>query len=122
MLGLTAGGILPNADGGGRIMATVLVVDDNLDICRALGKLVRRRLRRRVDRRRRRSRRSPARPAPPDLVILDEMMPGVDGLQVLRQIRDDPRSSSVPVIMFTAMFDESFRERAMRAPARTTSG
>ncbi|MBQ9326670.1 MAG: response regulator transcription factor [Clostridia bacterium] len=36
---------------------------------------------------------------PPDLVLLDVMMPGMDGWQVLRQIR---RSSEIPIIMLTA--------------------
>jgi DNA-binding response OmpR family regulator len=40
---------------------------------------------------------------PPDLVILDWMLPGVDGLQVLRRIR---RSSPVPVLMLTARGEE----------------
>ena len=38
----------------------------------------------------------------PDVVLLDVMMPGLDGMGVLEAIRRDPRSSSVPVIMVTA--------------------
>src|SRR5690348_13246717 len=38
----------------------------------------------------------------PDLVLLDIMMPGVDGLQVLDAIRADPRTASLPVIVVTA--------------------
>lgn len=101
-------------------MPTVLVVDDNLDICRALGKLVRRagfdaewvsggaeaieRLRADAVR-------------PPDIIILDEMMPGVDGLAVLREIRSQERTAELPVVMFTAMYDQSFRDRALQAGA-----
>ena len=100
-------------------MAMVLVVDDNLDICRAMGRLVRRagydaewvaNGYEAVDRLRNRE-------TPPDLVILDAMMPGLDGLGVLRQVRDDPRTAGVPVIMFTAMYDQTFRERALAAGA-----
>jgi CheY-like chemotaxis protein len=100
-------------------MATVLVVDDNLDICRALGRLVRRAgydaewindASEAVEKLR-------ARESPPDLVILDEMMPGIDGLGVLQQIRHDPRTAGTPVIMFTAMYDQSFRQRAIDAGA-----
>ncbi len=104
---------------GDSAVATVLVVDDNLDICRAMGKLVRRAgygaewvcggeqaleyLQ--------------SGNAKPDLVILDEMMPGVDGLGVLHAIRSDDRTADVPVVIFTAMYDESFREKALNAGA-----
>lgn len=42
----------------------------------------------------------------PDLAILDIMMPGVDGLEVLRRIRDDPDLRALPVIMLTAKGQE----------------
>jgi DNA-binding response OmpR family regulator len=38
----------------------------------------------------------------PDLLVLDVMMPGVDGWNVLRMIRDDPEFSTLPVLMLTA--------------------
>ena len=41
---------------------------------------------------------------PPDLMLLDVMLPGMDGTQVLRQVR---KSSSIPIIMLTAR-DEVF--------------
>lgn len=37
-----------------------------------------------------------------DLVLLDIMLPDVDGFEVCRQIRKDPRTASVPIIMLTA--------------------
>jgi phosphoserine phosphatase RsbU/P len=39
---------------------------------------------------------------PPDLVVLDVMMPRLDGLEMLRRIRSEPATSSIPVIMLTA--------------------
>ena len=42
----------------------------------------------------------------PDLVLLDVMMPGMDGYAVCERIKEDPRSSDLPVIFCTAMSDE----------------
>jgi len=41
----------------------------------------------------------------PDLVILDLMLPGLDGLEVLKRIRDNPLTGEVPVIVVTAIDD-----------------
>lgn len=37
-----------------------------------------------------------------DLVLLDIMLPDIDGFEVCRQIRKDPRTAAVPIIMLTA--------------------
>src|SRR5688572_23815252 len=43
----------------------------------------------------------------PDLVILDLMLAELDGLEVCKQIRADPRTSRLPIIMLTAKAEES---------------
>ena len=43
----------------------------------------------------------------PDLVILDLMLPGLDGIEVCRRLRQDPVTRSTPVIMATAKSEES---------------
>ncbi len=43
----------------------------------------------------------------PDLVVLDAMMPGADGFEVLRQIKDDAATAAIPVVMLTARKQES---------------
>jgi len=42
----------------------------------------------------------------PDLVVLDLMLPGLDGLEVCRRLRRDPASAAIPIIMLTAKADE----------------
>lgn len=42
----------------------------------------------------------------PDLFILDLMLPGIDGLEVCRQLRQNPESKHIPVIFLTAKSDE----------------
>ncbi len=42
-----------------------------------------------------------------DLIILDLMLPGIDGLEVTRILRNDPAKQNIPIVMLTAKGDES---------------
>lgn len=53
----------------------------------------------------------------PDLVITDISLPGIDGLELTRQLRGDPRLGSVPVIVVSAHDSESVREEVRAAGA-----
>jgi two-component system response regulator len=44
--------------------------------------------------------------SPPRLVLLDLKLPKVDGMQVLRQVKSDPRTKAIPVILLTASKEE----------------
>ncbi|MCY2930146.1 MAG: response regulator transcription factor [Planctomycetota bacterium] len=44
---------------------------------------------------------------PPDLVVLDIMLPGMPGTEIAAKLRDDPRTVGVPIIMLTAKSEES---------------
>ena len=51
----------------------------------------------------------------PDLILLDFMMPGMDGCAVARALKADPSTSHVPIIMVTAHIDRSARMAALAA-------
>jgi two-component system phosphate regulon response regulator PhoB len=51
--------------------------------------------------------------SPPDLVLLDWMLPSVSGLEVCRQIRRDPRTRAMPVIMLTARAEDQDAVRGL---------
>jgi len=53
----------------------------------------------------------------PDLVILDVMMPGMDGFETCRRIRGNPRTEQLPILMFTALSGEDDIEEARLAGA-----
>jgi DNA-binding response OmpR family regulator len=57
------------------------------------------------------------REAPPDLVILDWMMPGLDGLGVLRRMRADPATEATAVMVYTASDDAQVAWDAARLGA-----
>src|SRR5271166_1914399 len=48
-----------------------------------------------------------ARKTLPDLIVLDLLLPAVDGLEVCRRLKSDPRTRHIPVIMLTAKSEES---------------
>jgi DNA-binding response OmpR family regulator len=49
------------------------------------------------------------RKAPPDLLLLDIMLPGLDGLAVCRHVRNEPATAAIPIIMLTARGEETDR-------------
>src|SRR4051794_7757063 len=55
--------------------------------------------------------------SPPDLVILDWMLPGLSGIELCRRWRAQPETRQLPVIMLTARGDESERIRGLATGA-----
>jgi len=98
-------------------VARVLVVDDNQDTCELLARILRRAGHDAG------CETSPAgaldhlRRDTPDLVILDVMMPGMTGLELLRAIRAEAGLAALPVVLFTALSDEKTRTEARRLGA-----
>ena len=50
-----------------------------------------------------------ARASRPDLVVLDLMLPGLDGMAVCRALRQDPSTAAIPILVLTARADEADR-------------
>jgi DNA-binding response OmpR family regulator len=53
----------------------------------------------------------------PDLVVLDVMLPGLDGFEVCRAIKANPQTCSIPVLMLTAKKSSNDLEQGKRAGA-----
>jgi putative two-component system response regulator len=53
----------------------------------------------------------------PDLILLDVMMPGMDGYQVMARLRADPATRHIPVICVTALSDSEEEERGLQLGA-----
>ncbi len=54
---------------------------------------------------------------PPSLIVLDVMLPDLDGFEICRRIRSDPRTAGVPIVMLTALDQEEMRHRATQCGA-----
>ena len=53
----------------------------------------------------------------PDLILLDVMMPGMDGFEVCKRIKGNPELAHIPVVMVTALTDSVDKVRGLEAGA-----
>ncbi|XP_017474217.1 PREDICTED: response regulator PleD-like, partial [Rhagoletis zephyria] len=53
----------------------------------------------------------------PDIVLLDVMMPGIDGFMVCKEMKDNPMTTHIPVVMVTALHDTEDRVKGINAGA-----
>jgi CheY-like chemotaxis protein len=54
---------------------------------------------------------------PPDLILLDVLMPGMDGFEVCRHVRADSETAHIPILILSARTDSQSREEGFRAGA-----
>lgn len=53
----------------------------------------------------------------PDLILLDVMMPGISGFEVCRQLKQDEKTKTIPIVMLTALREKEHRVKAMEVGA-----
>ncbi len=96
--------MLDSLSGGERskLSAKVLIVDDEIDSLKLIGLLLESKGYQIVAAQNGERAIEKALQEPPDLVILDVMMPGMSGYEVCRRLRTDPRTATIPILMFTA--------------------
>ena len=81
----------------------VLIVDDNPENLTVIGELLQAHCALRVARSGARALQLAHRAPAPDLILLDVMMPGMDGFEVLRQLRADPATARLKVVFLSAL-------------------
>jgi len=96
---------------------TILVVDDTPDNLLLLAQLFKDEYRVRVAQNGEKALEICCSDSPPDLVLLDVMMPGMDGFEVARRMREHPSSETLPVIFVTAMAGQDARLKGLELGA-----
>jgi len=81
---------------------TILIVDDNPQSIDIIGEILKPYYRRQVARSGEKALAIAASDLQPDLILLDVMMPGIDGYEVCRQLKADKKTRTIPVIFITA--------------------
>jgi CheY-like chemotaxis protein len=92
----------------------ILIVDDNVDTNKLLVSLLKRLGRRAICVSSGEEALAYLRLHLPRLIVLDVMLPGMDGIEVLRALRADPRTARLPVSIFSAVSDPAYREHAIK--------
>jgi DNA-binding response OmpR family regulator len=99
-------------------MATrVLVVDDDLDAVRLVGLMLERRGYGIIAAQSGAQALMKAQTENPDLIILDVMMPDMDGYEVCRRLRANPSTADIPIMMFTAKTQKNDKVAGFQAGA-----
>ena len=99
-------------------MANVLIVDDDVDGCRPLARLLEVAGHRPFFVHDGRAALSLLDQLRPDMILLDVMMPGLNGIDVLKTIRSHPKHRELPVVVFSALSDEETRTAALNSGAQ----
>jgi DNA-binding response OmpR family regulator len=90
-------------------MARILIVEDDPDIGELVGRYLRKAGYETELVANGREALARVRAAPPAAIVLDLMLPGMDGIEICRRLRSDRRTEAIPIIMLTARAEESER-------------
>ncbi|MBK9447763.1 MAG: response regulator, partial [Betaproteobacteria bacterium] len=93
--------------------ATILIVDDTPENLAVLSEVLQPPWRVRAANSGRRALQIAEGETPPDLILLDVMMPEMDGYEVISQLKRNPRTAEIPVIFVTAMDATEDEERGL---------
>jgi response regulator RpfG family c-di-GMP phosphodiesterase len=93
--------------------STLLVVDDMPDSLTLMSKLFKDVYRVKVANCGEKALKIASSDPPPDLILLDIIMPGMDGYEVCRQLKRDPKTMNIPVIFITAMVEEEDEKKGL---------
>jgi DNA-binding response OmpR family regulator len=97
--------------------ATILVVDDTPENLQLVADLFRERFKVKLAHNGEKALAICQSDAPPDLILLDVMMPGMDGFEVARRLREHHASQYTPIIFVTAVTDETSRQTGLKLGA-----
>jgi DNA-binding response OmpR family regulator len=99
-------------------MATkVLIVDDDLEATQLLGMILKMSGFETMTALTSRQALQMVKEEPPTVVLLDIMLPGIDGLEICRMLRADPETENLAIVMITASGDPAVEEEGMQAGA-----
>ncbi len=90
---------------------TLLVVDDSSDNIILLSRLLKDTYRTKIATDGEKALKMASSDDPPDLILLDVVMPGMDGYEVCRRLKEEPKTADIPVIFLTAMSDVEDEKR-----------
>ena len=96
---------------------TNLIEDDTPDNITLLSALLKDRYKIKVATQGERALKIAAADPPPDLILLDIMMPGMDGYEVCRRLKAEPRTAEIPVIFLTAKVQVEDEEKGLKLGA-----
>jgi CheY-like chemotaxis protein len=99
-------------------MAVVLVVDDDEFTCDAISRLLNRMGYQTACANSGTAALTMLQDVRPDVIVLDWMMPQMDGLEVLRKLRADPKTKELPVLVYSAADDPNMQKQAAKLGAR----
>jgi putative two-component system response regulator len=102
---------------GGRRLPTILVVDDYPQSAELLRELLEKRGYRIVTVLHAADAEAEIRRDPPDLILLDVIMPGKSGYELCRELKEDPATRLIPIVMITGLSDRQDRLKGIQAGA-----